>query len=308
MNVPVPVQLGIYIERGEELVEELNQALYPHFLERMKYRFLQEHPNWQPYEFDWAFFELKRYFVMNKILKSVPMFSKEVDEVWHEMLMFTRDYEQFSKQFYQDMLHHTPNLDSKPIPGERGFFDWVYLSLFESTPNSRVLWGGFLKYPISQNILEDFKTLSEEELLNHYFRHNGEWMDLKRSLIKKMKLQIEESEQIKGEKPFATKKTQSEAEVYQYALLPAVYFSLFYENEYEKVMHDAMPSEYYKATQYNSGSFCSGFACYVDSDSKYSGHHGDWGIPAVRVTLVVPVAPAVVAGVAVKKVIEKICF
>jgi hypothetical protein len=32
------------------------------------------------------------------------------------------------------------------------------------------------------------------------------------------------------------------------------------------------------------------------------------GIPAVRVTLVVPVAPAVVAGVAVKKVIEKICF
>lgn len=125
------------------------------------------------------------------------------------------------------MLHHTPNLDSKPIPGERGFFDWVYLSLFESTPNSRVLWGGFLKYPISQNILEDFKTLSEEELLNHYFRHNGEWMDLKRSLIKKMNLQIEESEQIKGEKPFATKKTQSEAEVYQYALLPAVYFSLF---------------------------------------------------------------------------------
>lgn len=150
--------------------------------------------------------------------------------------------------------------------------------------------------------------MSEEELLNHYFRHNGEWMDLKRSLIKKMKLQIEESEQIKGEKPFATKKTQSEAEVYQYALLPAVYFSLFYENEYEKVMHDAMPSEYYKATQYNSGSFCSGFACYVDSDSKYSGHHGDWGIPAVRVTLVVPVAPAVVAGAAVKTVIERIFF
>lgn len=54
-DVPVPVQLGIYIERGEELVEELNRALSPHFQERMKYRFLQEHPNWQQHEFEWAF-------------------------------------------------------------------------------------------------------------------------------------------------------------------------------------------------------------------------------------------------------------
>ena len=56
------------------------------------------------------------------------MFSKRVDDIWHEMLMFTREYETFSKKFYHELLHHTPNNDPTPIPFERAFFDWVYLS------------------------------------------------------------------------------------------------------------------------------------------------------------------------------------
>lgn len=38
-------------------------------------------------EYRWKLLELKRYFIMASLLKQLPMFSEEVDELWHEMLM-----------------------------------------------------------------------------------------------------------------------------------------------------------------------------------------------------------------------------
>ncbi len=146
-NSPIPVNLGIQLEGVLPIAQALDRSLSNSYLERVKDRVIKEHPKWADYEFEWTFFELKRYSVMNNLLKSVPMFSTRVDDVWHEMIMFTREYETFSKKFYHELLHHTPNNDPRPIPFERAFFDWVYLSLFESTPNSRTIWGEFLKNP-----------------------------------------------------------------------------------------------------------------------------------------------------------------
>lgn len=59
--------------------------------------------------------ELKRYFLMialdsdkNHILN---MYSKDVDNLWHAFILFTKEYHVFSQQICGHYIHHTPNLD-----------------------------------------------------------------------------------------------------------------------------------------------------------------------------------------------------
>lgn len=275
-NDPIPEQLGVQVGEGISIVNKLNQSLSNSYIDNVKNRVLQSHPKWKDHEFDWGMFELKRYFMMNSMLKSVPMFSHHVDEIWHEMLMFTRDYEKFSKDFYNDTLHHTPNMDSTPIPGERAFFDWVYISLFEVTENSRAIWGRFLQNPIKREILEDFRLLSEDDLLSKYFRKNEEWLEVKRYLILKMKNEIYEAEQQNtNSKKFASHTSSSDTNVYLYAAGAAVFYSIYNENEFDEHMSEVVPEEYQKGIPYSGGSTCSGFACSSDSGDSSGG--GDSG-------------------------------
>ncbi|WP_456276943.1 hypothetical protein [Bacillus sp. AK128] len=266
-NYPVPEQLGIQLEDGIPIVQKLDKALSSSYIDNVKNRVLQSHPKWKDHEFEWGMFELKRYFVMNSLLKTVPMFSSHVDEIWHEMLMFTRDYEKFSKEFYHDTLHHTPNMDSTPIPGERAFFDWVYISLFEITPNSRLVWGSFLQNPIKREILDDFRLLSEDELLTKYFRKNEEWLDVKKHLINKMKREINDADRVNlGSKKFPSSISTNEATIFSYAAGAAIFYSLYEEDQFHESMSEVIPNEYYKEQHSSGGSSCSGFACSSDSD------------------------------------------
>lgn len=276
-NDPIPEQLGVQIAEAIPIVEKLNQSLTNSYMDNVKNRVLQEHPKWKDHEFDWGMFELKRYFFMNSLLKSVPMFSHHVDEIWHEMLMFTRDYDKFSKGFYHDTLHHTPNMDSTPIPGERAFFDWVYISLFEVTTNSRAIWGRFLQNPIKREVIEDFRQLSEDELLSKYFRKNEDWLEVKRYLIRKMKNEILEAEQQSaGSKKFTPDTSTSDSNIYSYAAMAAIFYSLYDEDQFHEHMSEVVPEEYDKGVPFSGGgSSCSGFAC--SSGSGDSGGGGDSG-------------------------------
>lgn len=275
-NDPVPEQLGVQVAEGIQIVNRLDQSLQEFYIDNVKNRVLQSHPKWKEHEFEWGMFELKRYFLMNSVLKSVPMFSRHVDEIWHEMLMFTREYEQFSKNFYSDILHHTPNLESTPIPGERAFFDWIYASLFEVTTNSRMIWGSFFQNPIKREILEDFRLLSEDELLSKYFRKNEEWLEVKRYLIKKMKNEIHEAEQQKtGSKKLTSHPSTSSADLYSYAAMAAVFYSIHDEEQFHDHMKEVVPEEYQKGAAFNGGTSCSGFAGSSHSDD--SGGGGDSG-------------------------------
>ena len=53
---------------------------------------------------------LRQYFLT--YLKSdrqfVSMPSQVVDELWHEFILYTKNYEQFCQQAFGDFLHHTP--------------------------------------------------------------------------------------------------------------------------------------------------------------------------------------------------------
>lgn len=275
-NDPIPEQLGVQVDEGIPIVKKLDQTLSTFYIDNVKNRVLQSHPKWKDHEFDWGMFELKRYFMMNSLLKSVPMFSHHVDEIWHEMLMFTRDYEKFSKDFYNDTLHHMPNLDSTPIPGERAFFDWVYISLFEVTPNSRAIWGNLLQNPIKREILEDFRQLSEDELLSKYFRKSEEWLDVKRYLITKMKYEIQGADQYNTDsRKFASRTSMNDTNLYTYAAGAAVFYSIYNEDQFHEHMSEVVPEEYQKGISSGGGSSCSGFACSSDSGDSSGG--GDSG-------------------------------
>ena len=272
---PSPDHLGIQLEGVLPIVQALDNSLTSSYLERVKNRVLKEHPKWAEYEFEWTFFELKRYFLMNSLLKSVPMFSTRVDDIWHEMLMFTREYETFSKNFYHELLHHNPKNDSTPIPFERAFFDWVYLSLFESTPNSRAIWGGFLQHPIKREILDDFRQLSEEDLLTKYFRKGEDWLEVKRNLIHKMKNEIFHSDDInQGKKSLSIPPSTTEKQFFHYALGAAVFYSIYEEDQFQEHMHEWYPSEYYKAGHTGGGSSCYGVSCSSSSNHDSGGDSG----------------------------------
>src|SRR3954462_6694006 len=78
---PIPDHLGV--QQGEILpiVQALDRSLSSSYVERVKDRVLKDQPKWANYEFEWIFFELKRYFLMNSLLKSFPMFSTRVDDI-----------------------------------------------------------------------------------------------------------------------------------------------------------------------------------------------------------------------------------
>lgn len=133
---------GIPLDR---MITKLNSSIPADYAERIQYRVKTEHPRMTDDEYACKWFELQRYFVMSLILKSTPMFSAEIDDLWHEMLMFTREYQRFGEQFAGGVIHHSPEREPKQMPGERAWFDWVYAHLFEFAPSSKRCWNGFFR-------------------------------------------------------------------------------------------------------------------------------------------------------------------
>ncbi|PAQ14634.1 hypothetical protein CD798_10130 [Bacillaceae bacterium SAOS 7] len=247
------------------LENKLNESLPPDFINKVKERVLTNHPTWTEDDFDWRLFELKRYFILAKILKTVPMFSEEVDEIWHEMLLFTKDYETFSNKFYGAFLHHTPNMEVVPAPNERALFDWVYLQLFEPTANSRLLWGPFLRHPLEAELLENFRALPESALSELYFK---EAEDPQRMVIQLLKHDIQQAESIKHDKDDEPFKRMASDNNYTYLLPAMIYFSMYEANDYQEEMDHLLPKETSHGSSTSSG--CSSFACDSGNDSGSS--------------------------------------
>jgi hypothetical protein len=66
---------------------------------------------------------LRQFFLVH--LKSgyqfISMPSQVADDLWHEFILYTRDYEQFCKQAFGGMLHHTPAIAlGEPHQGNAG--------------------------------------------------------------------------------------------------------------------------------------------------------------------------------------------
>ncbi|TFE26317.1 hypothetical protein [Cohnella luojiensis] len=179
----------------------LEEGLSPDFAWQLKSRIQSKYPEMPLAEFDWKLFELKRYFMMTAVLKSVPMYSDSVDDIWHEMLMFSREYETFGKRFMGAHIHHEPHSGEapKPNPGERAWFDWVYGHLFVATPYSGAIWGSFFRYPLNESQIDDFRELDERTLVSRFFNEKNaerfpEIQETITLLIAKAKAQIARAE------------------------------------------------------------------------------------------------------------------
>jgi hypothetical protein len=51
--------------------------------------------------------------------KFVAMPSQVVDDLWHEFILYTRDYEQFCKRAFGRFMHHTPAVAMGPAAARR---------------------------------------------------------------------------------------------------------------------------------------------------------------------------------------------
>ena len=67
-------------------------------------------------EINEAFEELKKYFWLGRyshsIGKSLPMYSKKIDAVWHQFILFSREYMAFCNHFFGEYIHHAPEVPS----------------------------------------------------------------------------------------------------------------------------------------------------------------------------------------------------
>jgi hypothetical protein len=65
---------------------------------------------------------------------------QEIDEMWHEFILFTEDYTNFCLQYFGKYLHHLPNIfDNRPVPREildieiKKLLPYIYDNLGEET-------------------------------------------------------------------------------------------------------------------------------------------------------------------------------
>ena len=68
---------------------------------------------------------LKFVLLQKKSEKPIAMMSKRVDEVWHQFILFTKEYKDFCEVNLGFFLHHSPGIESNPVSKESEirFFD-----------------------------------------------------------------------------------------------------------------------------------------------------------------------------------------
>ncbi|MBI4440850.1 hypothetical protein HY639_01665 [Candidatus Woesearchaeota archaeon] len=81
-----------------------------------------------------VFSEFKKYVALIKTTgQSIPMTSKAVDEVWHQFILFTREYHAFCDDMFGRYIHHAPATRSQPVAKADNFF-FLYQSMYGPMP------------------------------------------------------------------------------------------------------------------------------------------------------------------------------
>ena len=137
-------------------------------------------------------FEQKRFLLMASILKKVPMFSKAVDEVWHQQLMFTNPYKQFTEKFAGQFIHHAPNVDGIDGADDKFLFDMIYKKLFIEKPFSAKSWGSpFYANMPSEEFIAEWRSTNTDQLEGRYFFDKQETQRLAQGMIRSVKEDIQ---------------------------------------------------------------------------------------------------------------------
>lgn len=258
----VPNAMEIHsVHRLSGLVRHL-ESNSPIYMEQVRTRVEAEH-KLAKNEWDWRYYELKRFFILCSILKKAPMFSQRVDDVWHEMLMFTREYQWFSRSYLERDLHHEPNISGTNNPDLRGFFDWVYSVLFPVHKESKMLYRGFYRHPVNPDVIQEFQELSAEELRHKYFSSHAVAQDVILDVIQTMQRQAKEIQQFTKEEMKERKNQVKQLDDHNERIVLFLYYS---NNEYKDY------GKYAAGSPHSSCSSC--FSCSSDHGGCSSGGDG----------------------------------
>ena len=116
--------------------------------------------------------EVKKYLALNHLDDGdgYPMFSRVVDEVWHQFVLFTVEYARFSDRFFGYFVHHAPNNAPSPPnalpPQARTYADFVtaYEAVFG--PLSP-LWDDMARVGLGTRIIRHGKSERSLGLRDH---------------------------------------------------------------------------------------------------------------------------------------------
>ncbi|MFP7296800.1 hypothetical protein [Neobacillus niacini] len=257
----------------KKLSDHLEQSLSEAYMKNVEERVKRE-VKLEENEYNWRLLDLKRYFILTALLKETPMFSEKVDELWHQMLMFTREYDDFSKKYLGRILHHSPNVKEYPDPDLRGFFDWVYGELFFIKKENIHLYKGFFRHPVHPMVIDEFRTLSENELIEKYFNHDTKYMAAVFSLISSMKEtanSVKDYEKAVIQEKMKKSKTQKN---YNAILVPFLSVSYFHYHDFSSYLNTSSNSSS-SCTSCGSADSCNSSSSSCSSSCSSCGGGGD---------------------------------
>ena len=80
------------------------------------HRMVDKH-GWREKDAKACFEDLKRFFYLSSVSERSIIPSKKIDEMWHNWILFTKDYAMFCQSYFGRFIHHKPRLRSDPPVG-----------------------------------------------------------------------------------------------------------------------------------------------------------------------------------------------
>jgi hypothetical protein len=155
------------------IVSKLENAWKMDFLANVKERVIEKE-GWSNEKYSFIEIELKRFFLMAAIFENVPMYSQEVDKIWHEMILFTKSYHNFCKAFCGEMIHHEPNVHKDNVTitdrnDARAIYNLLYNTLFETTSVNTYVLGNLVVNYKNTKVKEylSSKTIQTKSFVSH---------------------------------------------------------------------------------------------------------------------------------------------
>ena len=132
-------QNSIEIDR-DKVIEKVMAYQMPDIIERCKKDFDYTDEDMQILEK-----EFKRFLILC-ILRpdsdpGVGMYSKDVDNLWHTFILFTKEYAAFCMRYNNSFIHHVPTLDKDRTPEKlknSGKKFQKFINMYETTFNEEI--------------------------------------------------------------------------------------------------------------------------------------------------------------------------
>lgn len=107
--------------------EELMQKVFAYDLYHIKERCKKDH-GYTDEDMIFLERELKRFLIMGMLKEDknakIGMYSKDVDNLWHSFILFTREYQNFCATTVGFFIHHAPEVNKERKDAERTPEEW----------------------------------------------------------------------------------------------------------------------------------------------------------------------------------------